>query len=79
MSPSRLHANKELSMQITRTSMISGKRRVKEVDVTDEQLDTYYKKGALLQDAFPHLSASDREFIKTGITDDEWDEALSDD
>jgi hypothetical protein len=28
----------------------------------------------LLQDAFPRLSPSDREFIKSGITDEEWDE-----
>jgi hypothetical protein len=33
-----------------------------------------YANGALLQDAFPHLSADDREFIKSGITKEEWDE-----
>ena len=60
-------------MIITRQSMISGEVRSREIDVTQEQLNDYYSRGKLLQDAFPHLSASDREFIHTGITDEEWD------
>jgi hypothetical protein len=27
----------------------------------------------LIQDAFPNLNASQREFIMTGMTDDDWD------
>lgn len=30
----------------------------------------------LLQDAFPELSAGQREFIKTGITSAEWDKYM---
>jgi hypothetical protein len=30
--------------------------------------------GALIQDAFPYLSAGEREFILTGITQMEWNE-----
>lgn len=59
-------------MQITRTSMISGQANTKDLTVTQEQLAAY-KAGALLQDAFPDLPAEDREFIKTGITPEEWD------
>ncbi len=33
-----------------------------------------WKAGALIQDAFPTLSADDREFIMTGITPEEWAE-----
>lgn len=29
--------------------------------------------GVLIQDAFPMLTPAQREFIKTGITPDEWD------
>ena len=29
--------------------------------------------GALIQNAFPELSADEREFVKTGITPKEWD------
>jgi hypothetical protein len=32
-----------------------------------------YEAGALLQNAFPMLDADEREFIKTGITPQEWD------
>lgn len=33
---------------------------------------TAYKNGALLQNAWPTLSPSDRELIKTGICDECW-------
>jgi hypothetical protein len=33
---------------------------------------TNYERGSLLQDAFPTLPAPQREFIKSGITPDEW-------
>lgn len=52
---------------------MSGTTRTLDLPVTEEQLDRYVNQGWLLQDAFPHLSAGDREFIKTGITDEEWE------
>lgn len=58
-------------MQITRRSMTSGRVHTREVDVTVAQLAAY-ERGALLQDAFPHLPPEEREFIKTGITPEEW-------
>ena len=39
--------------------------------ITLEQL-ARYSAGELLQNAFPQLSAGEREFIKTGITPEEW-------
>ena len=57
-------------MQITRTNPFNGKVNTKELDITPEQVEAY-EAGALLQDAFPNLSADDREFYKTGI--DIWD------
>ena len=32
-----------------------------------------------IQNAAPHLSDADREFLMTGITVEEWDEAFPDD
>ena len=58
-------------MQITRTSPFTGKINTREIDVTEDQLEAWYN-GQLIQEAMPHLSADDREFIKTGI--DNWDE-----
>jgi hypothetical protein len=63
-------------MKITRRSMITGVERTLEIDVTQEQLDAW-SNGAFIQDAMPNLSADDREFILSGITKAEWDEAFS--
>lgn len=40
---------------------------------------TSYGWGALIQDAFPTLSPSEREFLKTGMTDDEWADMFPED
>ena len=64
-------------MEFTRTSMFSGIKRTRNLPVTEEQV-LKYANGALIQDAFPNLSASDRKFIMTGVTDEEWDAAFAD-
>ncbi len=58
-------------MQITRRSPFSGEHNTMEIAVTQAQLDNW-SRGALIQDAMPNLTADEREFIKTGITPDEW-------
>ena len=63
-------------MQITRTNPFNGNVNTRELDITSEQVEAY-EAGALLQDAFPNLSADDREFYKTGI--DNWDELFGGD
>ena len=60
-------------MQITRTSMFSGKANTLDLDVTAEQIAAW-QGGVLIQDAMPQLSAGEREFLKTGVTPQEWDE-----
>jgi hypothetical protein len=60
-------------MNITRTSPITGKTHTLDLAVTQAQLDTYARGGVMIQQAFPDLSKEDREFIKTGITPEEWD------
>lgn len=64
-------------MMITRTSPFTGITRTKNILVTEEQLARW--QSGDIQDAMPYLSASDREFIMTGITDDEWDQAFGED
>jgi len=59
-------------MLITRTSILSGIERTLDINVTEEQLKAW-EDGVLIQNAMPNISASEREFIKTGITDEEWD------
>jgi hypothetical protein len=58
-------------MLIIRTSMHSGITRSMDLPVAELQLDAY-ERGSLLQEAFPNLDADQREFIKTGITKEEW-------
>jgi hypothetical protein len=38
-----------------------------------------YIGGELIQDAFPFLSDSEREFIMSGMSDEEWDDAFGED
>ena len=59
-------------MNITRTSSISGKTNTLDLNVTEEQI-LKWQFGTFAQDAFPNLDASEREFIMTGITPNEWE------
>ena len=63
-------------MLITRTSSLSGNTNSMEIEVTQEQLSSW-ENGTLIQNAMPNLSADEREFIKTGITPEEWDSAFN--
>jgi len=65
-------------MLITRKSPFSGEVNNMDIDVTSEQLEAYHT-GTLAQNAFPNLTADEREFIMTGITPDEWDETFAGD
>ncbi len=64
-------------MKITMTSMISGKTTTRDIDVEPEQVAAW-QNGVLIQDAMPELSAPDREFIMSGITQEEWDGIFKD-
>jgi hypothetical protein len=66
-------------MLITRVSPVSGQTNERDIPVTQEQLDNYYLNNYLAQLAFPNLSADEREFIKTGITSEEWDNLFGED
>lgn len=63
-------------MEVTRTSKLTGVTRTLDLPITEEQLIDY-SRGALIQDAFWNLSASEREFFMTGITDEEWNAMMS--
>jgi hypothetical protein len=60
-------------MKITRVSPFSNKKSTLEIDVTARQIASW-EKGELIQDAMPNLTPAEREFIKTGVTPDEWDD-----
>lgn len=62
-------------MEITRTSQLSGIERTLDIPVTQEQLDKW-NAGEHIQRVMPNLTAGQREFLMTGITNEEWDEAF---
>ena len=58
-------------IMITRRSKLTGVEHVRKIDVSSKQIELW-QGGALIQDAMPHLSDEDREFLMTGITPEEW-------
>ena len=59
-------------MLITRTSPVTGISRTLDLDVTADQIKEW-ENGALIQDVMPHLSPSQREFIISGCTSEDFD------
>jgi hypothetical protein len=59
-------------MEITRTSLLSGVTRTRDLPISSEQWAAF-NSGAHIQNALSHLSDGDREFILTGSTEEEWD------
>lgn len=59
-------------MLITKTSPLTKKENTLDIPITQEQYDSWVNSRILIQDAFPHLTASQREFIKTGFTEEDW-------
>lgn len=63
---------------VTRQSAFSGVVRKVRMPVTEEHFRRW-RSGSLIQDAFPHLTPDQREFLMTGITQEEWDETFKED
>ena len=63
-------------MLIAKTSSLTSKTHQMEIDVSDKQI-ALWMEGALIQDVMPNLTPDEREFIMTGITPAEWDEAFA--
>ena len=63
-------------MRIIRTSQLTGNTTYWDMPITQEQLDEWAE-GVLIQEAMPHLTADQREFILTGITPSEWNAAFN--
>ena len=61
------------AMNITKTSSYSGIVRTIDLNVTLEQLQNW-QNGMLIYKAMPNLTADEREFIISGVTNEEWEE-----
>ena len=62
-------------MNITRISPLSKEENTLRLPVSQLQMERW-EMGELVQDVFPHLSYSQREFIISGLTEEEWDYAF---
>ena len=63
-------------MLVGRKSLFTGAKSEMEIDVTEKQI-TLWMEGELIQNVMPNLSPDEREFLMTGITPAEWDEAFA--
>jgi hypothetical protein len=59
-------------MIIEKTSPLTGIRHSLDLPVTNDQMRRFYRGESHIQFIFPELSPADREFILTGITNEEW-------
>jgi hypothetical protein len=60
-------------MRISRISPLTGKKNTMDLPVSLDQLLRWMHGGMLIQDAFPHLTPAEREFIKSGYIQADWD------
>ena len=65
-------------LELTKKSILTGKTTTMTLPITQDQLDLYNNTKVNIQDVFPNLDSNQREFIKTGITQEEWDKLILD-
>ena len=66
----------ESTVVVSNQSMLTGHFSSQEWDVPFDTFHRGYAKwlaGAIIQDAMPFLSDNQREFVMSGITEEEWD------
>lgn len=67
---------KETTVEVVRISPFSGEENIMTLDMTPEEYEVRlarWQNGEIIQNAFSNLSPDEREFIKTGITSEEWE------
>ena len=67
-------------MKITKKSSLSGVEHTLDIDITEEQfqrVEMRFFTKELIQNIIPNVSLGEREFLMTGITQEEWDETFN--
>ena len=62
-------------MIITRPHPFTGEDNQMDLDVTQDQLNSWLK-GEYIQNAMPHLTADEREFLISGLLPGEFDDLM---
>lgn len=60
-------------MLINRKSPLTGQINTMDLPITNEQLARYKSGDGHVQDIFSNLNPTQREFIMTGYTQEDWD------
>jgi len=63
---------------VTCSSDITGNITTKNIKITEQQYTSWKEESVLIQNAVPHLSIDDREFLISGITNKEWNIFIKD-
>lgn len=69
-------------MKITKVSQLTGKEHTMDIDVNQYEMiriENRFHSKELIQNIVPNLSMSEREFLMTGITSEEWDNTFGED
>jgi hypothetical protein len=64
-------------MYIKRKSVITGIERTRSIPVNPDDYIAWQAGIGSVQDLMPYLNDDDREFILSGITSEEWDDAFA--
>ena len=65
-------------MIVSRQSPFTGSINEMDLDVTPEQLaELRSPDRRLVQEIFPNLTSAEREFVKTGYTQEDWDQMFA--
>jgi len=64
-------------MYIKRKSVITGIERTRSIPVNPDDYIAWQAGLGSVQDLMPYLIDNDREFILSGITPEEWDDAFA--
>jgi len=62
-------------MYITKISQLTGVEHAMDINITESELiriQNRRESGELIQNIVPNLSMTDREFLMTGVSNEEW-------
>jgi hypothetical protein len=65
-------------LTITRMSLFSRKMNTMTLHISAYDFTRWRRGECMVQDAFPHLSADEREFLMSGATPAEWADVFAD-
>jgi len=63
-------------MLVRKQSLLTKRWNTMEIPATVEEIDAWRNGGKLIQDAFPHFTPDQREFLLSGATNEEWEAAF---